>query len=181
MHLAICKVTLFTKVFEKFFDEILFWRTVCTISLFYLKNFGFPGKQIDLRKYLLTASFLQMSNFCFETQFPLINCLFLEKIICNKHKKNPQWAIWPTGDFFWPLVPNLFCVRHFALIKNSRRITERQPYFVLTWRAVEKNIVPIKKKRFLRCFRSFGCNCISLVFVSFKFFVTLAFRVFGDL
>ena len=25
---------------------------------------------------------------------------FRKKIICKKHKKNPQWAIWPTGDFF---------------------------------------------------------------------------------
>ena len=114
MHLAICKNTLFTKVFEKFFNEILFWRTVCTISLFYLKHFGFAGKELALREDVLTASFLQMSNFCFETQFPLINCLFLEKIICNKHKKNPQWAIWPTGDFFLtphpkPLLRASFC------------------------------------------------------------------------
>ena len=146
MHLAICKNTLFTKVFEKFFNEILFWRTVCTISLFYLKHFGFPGKEMALREDMLTASFLQMSNFCTETQFHLINCLLLEKKLFAKNiKKNPQWAIWPTGDFFWPLIPNLFCVRHFALIKNSRRITERQPYFVLTWRAMKKNIVPNKK------------------------------------
>ena len=145
MHLAICKVTLFTKVFEKLFVEILFWRTVCTMSLFYLKHFGFPGKQIDLRKYLLTASFLQMSNFCFETQFPLINCLFLEQIICKKHKKKSPVGHLAHWGFFWPLIPNLFCVRQFALIKNSRRNTERQPYFVLTWRAVKKNIVPNKK------------------------------------
>ena len=76
-------------------------------------------------------------------------------------------------------------VRHFALIKNSRRITERQPYFVLTWRAVKKNIVPIKKttkkQRFLRFLGSSGCNWISLLFVSFKCFVTLAFHAFGDL
>ena len=99
-----------------------------------------------LREDVLTASFLQISNFCTESQFHLINCLLLEKKLFAKNiKKNPQWAIWPTGDFFLPLIPNLFCVRHFALIKNSRRITERQPYFVLTWRAVKKNIVPIKK------------------------------------
>ena len=144
MHLVICKVTFFTKVFEKFFDEILFWRSVCTISLFYLKHFGFPGKRMALREDRLTASFFQMSNFCTETQFHLINCLFLEQIICKKHKKNPQWAIWPTGDFFWPLIPNLFCVRHFALIKNSRRMKERQPYFVLTWRAVKKTLFLFK-------------------------------------
>ena len=186
MHLAICKNTLFTKVFEKFFNEILFWRTVCTISLFYLKHFGFPGNEMALREDVLTASFLQMSNFCTETQFHLINCLLLEKKLFAKNiKKNPQWAIWPTGDFFWPLIPNFFCVRHFALIKNSRRITERQPYFVLTWRAVKKNIVPIKKttkkQRFLRFFGSSGCTWISLLFVSFKCFVTLAFHAFGDL
>ena len=101
MHLAICKNTLFTKVFEKFFNEILFWRTVCSISLFYLKHFGFPGKELALREDVLTASFLQMSNFCTETQFHLINCLLLEKKLFAKNiKKNPQWAIWPTGDFF---------------------------------------------------------------------------------
>ena len=49
----------------------------------------------------------------------------------------------------------------------------------------EKNIVPIKKttkkQRFLRFFGSSGCNWISLLFVSFKCFVTLAFHAFGDL
>ena len=54
-----------------------------------------------LREDVLTASFLQMSNFCAETQFHLINCLLLEKKLFAKNiKKNPQWAIWPTGDFF---------------------------------------------------------------------------------
>ena len=54
-----------------------------------------------LREDLLTAGFLQMSNFCTETQFHLINCLLLEKKLFAKNiKKNPQWAIWPTGDFF---------------------------------------------------------------------------------
>ena len=134
-----------------------------------------------LREDVPTASFLQMSNFCTETQFHLINCLLLEKKLFAKNiKKNPQWAIWPTGDFF-PLIPNLFCVRHFALLKNSMRITERQPYFVLTWRAVKKNIVPNKKQRFSRFFGSSGRNWISLLFVSFKCFVTLAFHAFGDL
>ena len=115
MHLAICKNTLFTKVFEKFFNEILFWRTVCTISLFYLKHFGFSGKEMALREDVLTASFLQMSNFCTETQFHLINCLLLEKKLFAKNiKKNPQWAIWPTGDFFLtphpkPLLRASFC------------------------------------------------------------------------
>ena len=120
-----------------------------------------------LREDVLTASYLLMSNFCTETQFHLINCLLLEKKLFAKNIKK---------------IPNLFCVRHFALIKNSRRITERQPYFVLTWRAVKKNIVPIKKKQcFLRCFGSSGCNWTSLLFVSFKCFVTLAFHAFGDL
>ena len=115
MHLAICKVTLFTKVFEKFFNEILFWRTVCTISLFYLTHFGFPGKKMALREDVPTATFLQMSNFCTETQFHLINCLLLEKKLFAKNiKKNPQWAIWPTGDFFLtphpkPLLRASFC------------------------------------------------------------------------
>ena len=143
--MAICKNTLFTKIFEKFFNDILFWRTVCTISLFYLKHFGFPGKRMALREDRLTASFLQMSNFCTETQFHLINCLLLEKNDLQKtFKKSPVGHLAHWG-FFWPLIPNLFCVRHFALIKNSRRITERQPYFVLTWRAVKKIIVPNKK------------------------------------
>ena len=145
MHLAICKVTLFTKVFEKFFDEILFWRTVCTISLFYLKHFGFPGKRMALREDRLYTSFLQMSNFCTETQFHLINCLLLEKNDLQKTLKKSPVGHLAHWVFFWSLILNFFCVRHIALIKNSRRITERQPYFVLTWRAVKKNIVPIKK------------------------------------
>ena len=67
-----------------------------------------------LRKDRLTASFLQMSNFCTETQFHLINCLLLEKNDLQKTLKNPQWAIWPTGDFFLtphtkPLLRASFC------------------------------------------------------------------------
>ena len=144
MHLAICKNTLFTKVFEKFFNEILFWRTVCTISLFYLKHFGFPRKEMALREDVLTASFLQMSIFCTETQFHLINCLLLEKNDLQKTlKKSPGGHLAHWG-FFLPLIPNLFCVRHFALIKNSRRITERLPYFVLTWRAVKETLFLFK-------------------------------------
>ena len=54
-----------------------------------------------LREDVPTASFLQISNFCTETQFHLINCLLLEKKLFAKNiKKNLQWAIWPTGDFF---------------------------------------------------------------------------------
>ena len=50
---------------------------------------------------------------------------------------------------------------------------------------MKKNIVPnkktTKKQRFLRFFRSSGRNWISLLFESFKCFVTLAFHAFGDL
>ena len=50
---------------------------------------------------------------------------------------------------------------------------------------MKKNIVPnkkqLKKQRFLRFFGSSGRNWISLLFVSFKCFVTLAFHAFGDL
>ena len=67
-----------------------------------------------LREDVLTTSFLQMSNFCTETQFHLINCLLLEKNDLQKYYKNPQWAIWPTGDFFLtphpkPLLRASFC------------------------------------------------------------------------
>ena len=99
-----------------------------------------------LREDRLTASFLQMSNFCTEAQFHLINCLLFEKNDLQKTlKKSPVGHLAHWG-FFLPLIPNLFCVRHFALIKNSRRITERQPYFVLTWRAVKKILFLIKKQ-----------------------------------
>ena len=185
MHLAICKNTLFTKVFEKFFNEILFWRTVCTISLFYLKHFGFPGNEMALREDVLTASFLQMSNFCTETQFHLINCLLLEKKLFAKNiKKNPQWAIWPTGDFFWPLIPNLLLRASFCANKKFQAYYGKTAVFRFDVESREKNIVPIKKtnkkQRFWRFFGSSGCNWISLLFVSFKCFVTLAFHAFGD-
>ena len=71
-----------------------------------------------------------------------------------------------------------------SLLQMSNFCTETQ-WRPLTWRAVKKNIVPIKKttkkQRFLRFFGSSGCNWISLLFVSFKCFVTLAFHAFGDL
>ena len=138
MHLAICRVTLFTKVFEKFFDEILFWRTVCTITVL-SQTFWLSRKTNGLEKRSANRQFPPNVKFLHRNSVSLDKLpTFRKKIICKKHKKNPQWAIWPTGDFFWPLIPNLFCVRHFALIKKSRRIMERQPYFVLTWRAVKK-------------------------------------------
>ena len=71
-----------------------------------------------LREDWLTASFLQMSNFCTETQFHLISCLLLEKNDLQKTLKK-------------------------------------------------------------HCFGSSGCNWTSLLFVSFKCFVTLAFHAFG--
>ena len=131
MHLAICKVTLFTKVFEKFFNEILFWRTVCTISLFYLKHFGFPGKEMALREDVPTASFLQMSNFCTETQFHLINCLLLEKKLFAKNiKKNPK-----------PLLRASFSAN-----KKFQAYYGKTAVFRFDVESREKkNIVPIKK------------------------------------
>ena len=152
------------------------------MSLFYLKHFGFPGKQIDLRKYLLTASFLQMSNFCFETQFPLINCLFLEQIICKKHKKkSPVGHLAHWGFFLTPhskaLLRASFCAN-----KKFQAYYGKTAVFRFDVESREKNIVPIQiKQRFLRCFGRSGCNWICLVFVSMRCFVTLAFHAFGDL
>ena len=62
-----------------------------------------------LKEDVPTASFLQMSNFCTETQFHLINCLLLEKKLFAKNIKK-----WPTGDFFLtphpkPLLRASFC------------------------------------------------------------------------
>ena len=58
-----------------------------------------------LREDVLTASFLQMSNFCTETQFHCINCLLLEKKLFAKNiKKNqiPSGPFGPLGIFFDP-------------------------------------------------------------------------------
>ena len=85
------------------------------MSLFYLKHFGFPGKRMALREDVLTASFLQMSNFCTETQFHLINCLLLEKKLFAKNiKKIPSGPFGPLGIFFLtphpkPLLRASFC------------------------------------------------------------------------
>ena len=56
-----------------------------------------------LREDRLTASFLQMSNFCTETQFLLINCLLLEKKLFAKNiKKIPSGPFNPLGIFLTP-------------------------------------------------------------------------------
>ena len=56
-----------------------------------------------LREDRLTASFLQMSNFCFETQFHLINCLLLEKNDLQKTlKKSPVGHLAHWGFFLTP-------------------------------------------------------------------------------
>ena len=132
---------------------------------------------------MLTASFLQMSNFCTETQFHLINCLLLEKKLFAKNiKKNPQWAIWPTGDFFLTPHPKLLLRASFCANKKFQVYYGKTAVFRFDVESREKNIVPIQiKQRFLRCFGSSGCNWICLVFVSFKCFITLAFHAFGDL
>ena len=56
-----------------------------------------------LREDVLTASFLQMSNFCTETQFHLINCLLLEKKLFAKNiKKSPVDYLAHWGFFLSP-------------------------------------------------------------------------------
>ena len=68
-----------------------------------------------LREDVLTASFLQKVKFLHRNSVSLDKLpTFRKKIICKKHKKNPQWAIWPTGDFFLtphpkPLLRASFC------------------------------------------------------------------------
>ena len=185
MHLAICKNTLFTKVFEKFFNEILFWRTVCTITVL-SQTFWLSRKTNGLERRSANRQFPPNVKFLHRNSVSLDKLpTFRKKWFAKNIKKIPSGPFGPLGIFFWPLIPNLFCVRYFALIKNSRRITERQPYFVLTWRAVKKNIVPnkktTKKTTFFAFFGSSGRNWISILFVSFKCFVTLAFHAFGDL
>ena len=62
-----------------------------------------------LREDVLTASFLQMSNFCTETQFHLINCLILEKKLFAKNiKKIPSGPFGPLGIFFMSFANNFF-------------------------------------------------------------------------
>ena len=65
-----------------------------------------------LREDRLTASFLQMSNFCTETQFHLINCLLLEKNDLQKTlKKSPVGHLAHWGFVFDPLSQTFFaCV-----------------------------------------------------------------------
>ena len=148
MHLAFCKVTLFTKVFEKFFNEILFWRTVCTISLFYLKHFGFPGKEMALREDVPTTSFLQMSNFCTETQFHLINCLLLEKKLFAKNikKKSAVGHLAHWGFFLTPHSKALLRAS-FCAYKKFQAYYGKTAVFRSDVESREKKIVPIKKKQ----------------------------------
>ena len=65
-----------------------------------------------LREDVLTASFLQMSNFCAETEFHLINCLLLEKKLFAKNiKKIPSGPFGPLRIFFDPSSQTFFaCV-----------------------------------------------------------------------
>ena len=136
-----------------------------------------------LREDVLTASFLQMSNFCTETQFHLINCLLLEKKLFAKNiKKNPQWAIWPTGDFFLTPHPKPVLRASFCANKKLQAYYGKTAVFRSDVESREKKILFLLKKQcFLRCFGSSGCNWTSLLFVSFKCFVTLAFHAFCDL
>ena len=71
-----------------------------------------------LREDRLTASFLQMSIFCTETQFHLINCLILEKNDLQKTlKKIPSGPFSPLGFFLTPH-PKLLLRASFCANKN---------------------------------------------------------------
>ena len=135
-----------------------------------------------LREDRLTASFLQMSIFCTETQFHLINCLLLEKNDLQKTlKKSPVGHLAHWGFFLTPH-PKPLLRASFCANKKFQAYYGKTAVFRFDVESREKNIVPIQiKQRFLRCFGSSGCNWICLVFVSFKCFITLAFHAFGDL
>ena len=130
---------LFSQKFSKNFSMRSFLKNCLHYITVLSQTFWLSRKRNGLERRCANRQFPPNVKFLHRNSVSLDKLpTFRKKIICKKHKKNPQWAIWPNGDFFWRLIPNLFCVRHFALIKNSRRITERQPYFVLTWRAVKK-------------------------------------------
>ena len=99
--------TLFSQKFSKnfsmrsFFEE-LFARYHCFISNI------LAFQEIALQRYLLTANFIQVSYFCTETQFQLINCLFLEKNYLQKTlKKIPSGPFWTPHHK--PLLRASFC------------------------------------------------------------------------
>ena len=139
-----------------------------------------------LREDRLTASFLQMSNFCTETQFHLINCLLLEKNDLQKTlKKSPVGHLAHWGFFLTPH-PKPLLRASFCANKKFQAYYGKTAVFRFDVESREKNIVRNKKTTkkttfFLRFFGSSGRNWISLLFVSFKCFVTLAFHAFGEL
>ena len=117
-----------------------------------------------------------MSIFCTETQFHLINCLLLEKNDLQKTlKKSPVGHLAHWGFFLTPHPKPLFRAS-FCANKKFQAYYGKTAVFRFDVESREKNIVPIKKttkkQRFLRFFGISGCNWISLLFVSFKCFVT---------
>ena len=61
--------------------------------------------------------------------------IFRKKLFAKNIKKIPSGPFGPLGICFWPLITNLFCVRHFALIKNSRLFAEKHCFREKnTWR-----------------------------------------------
>ena len=71
-----------------------------------------------LREDRLTASFLQMSNFCTETQFHLINCLLLEKNDLQKTLKKSSVGHLAHWDFFLTPHPKLLLRASFCANKK---------------------------------------------------------------
>ena len=65
---------------------------------------------------------------------------FRKKIICKKHKKSPQWAIWPTGDFFLTPHPKPLLRASFCANKNF------QAYYGKT--AVFRSDVESREKKY---------------------------------
>ena len=94
---------------RSFFEE-LFAQYHCFISniLAFPKKNGLERRCAN-RQFPPNVKFLHRNSVSLD-KLPT----FRKKIICKKHKKNPQWAIWPTGDFFLtphpkPLLRASFC------------------------------------------------------------------------
>ena len=71
--------------------------------------------------------------------------IFRKKLYAKNIKKNPQWAIWPTGDFFLTLHSKALLHASFCANKKFQAYYGKTAVFRSDVESREKNIVPIKK------------------------------------
>ena len=100
---------------QKFSNEILFLKNCLHDITVLSQTFWLSRKTNCLAKIFANHQFPSSVKFLHRNSVSIDKLpIFRKKLFAKNIKKNPQWAIWPTGDFFLtphhkPLLRASFC------------------------------------------------------------------------